>query len=87
MDANVVVDLKSKSVLMVNSHSYSTLISDCRSILLSFEEAHFKHIQRETNFCSNILAKVEKTSLESFTLFVIPPTFDGYLRRYALGLL
>ena len=70
------VDLiQSIDSVSLDSHPYSALITDCRYLMLSFEEAHLRHVHRECNFSADLLSKVRNNSLDVYLEFVAPPSF------------
>jgi hypothetical protein len=76
IDAKSVVDLlKPVNDGIIDSHPYSALINDCRSLNQYFEEARFQHAHRESNFCVDLLAKEGIKLFVPFSIFVSPPHF------------
>ena len=55
--------------------TYYALITDCRSLIQDFEEAHLQHTFREGNATADLLAKAEKNLLCPFVYFDEPPLF------------
>lgn len=64
--------LTSHDALYDSSHPCSALISDCRSLLQSFEETHIHHIFNEGNKCADLLAKEGPLGSDSFILYSHP---------------
>ena len=76
IDAKSVVDLlKSESLGNTDSHPYSSLINDCRYLILSFEMVSLHHAYRKNNFCVDLLAKEGNKLLDSFSIYVFLPHF------------
>jgi ribonuclease HI len=66
LDAKVVLDLlMSDNNTSLCYHPLSALISDCRSLIHSFEEARLLHTYREGNFCADLLVKEGTKTLNS----------------------
>ena len=76
IDAKSVVDLlKLVNDGITDSHPYSALINDCKSLIQSFEEATLQHAHCESNFCADLLVKEGIKLLVSFSIVVSPPHF------------
>ena len=76
VDVTVVVDLiNANHAETMQSHPYSVLLDDCRTMIQHFEEAQLQHVVREGNHCADLLAKARNTSLLSFMYFRTPSSF------------
>ncbi len=60
---------------ITDSHPYSALINNCKSLIQSFEEATLQHAHCESNFCADLLAKEGIKLLVPFSIFVSPLHF------------
>lgn len=78
IDVQVVVNIfTSHSSLIDVSHLRSILITDCKSILQHFEEAHISHIHREENLALTFGKFVLHCHSHSFTLYHILSDIEG----------
>jgi ribonuclease HI len=76
LDAKAVLDLVHPAIFTsISHHPYGALISDCRSLIQNFEEAHLQHTFREGNATADLLAKAGKKLLCPFVYFDEPPLF------------
>jgi ribonuclease HI len=72
LDAKVIVSY------LTDSSSYtgdlSPLIDDCKKLLKQLPQTKVVHCFRKANFCADVLAKMETTSMENFVVFSFSPT-------------
>ena len=83
MDSLVTVDL----ILTVHPANVflRSIVSDCRCLLKKFEGVSIKHIYREANGCTDLLAKVGCDQLVEFILFCTPPAHVFEALRFDLS--
>ena len=80
LDAKAVIDLLSlDNHIDICSHPLSALITDCRSLIHSFEEAGLLHTHREGNFCADILAKEGSRTTSTYIELFSPPIIVSQL--------
>uniref|UniRef100_A0A2N9HWM1 Reverse transcriptase domain-containing protein n=1 Tax=Fagus sylvatica TaxID=28930 RepID=A0A2N9HWM1_FAGSY len=78
LDAKAMIDLlKPVSRTPFVTHPYSALIDDCRCLLQTFERVVIQHAHRESNFCTDLLAKEGNNLLDScaIVIYASPPSF------------
>ena len=61
------------------------IVSDCRYLLEKFEGVSMKHIYREANMCTDLLAKASCDQLVDFVLFRKPPAHVLEVLRFDLS--
>jgi hypothetical protein len=72
---SVVELLKLVASDIFGSHPYSALINYCRFLIQSFDEVTIQLAHRESNFCTDLLAKEGHNLAEPFSVFSFPPHF------------
>ena len=59
-----------------SNKKYSPVLHDCRFLLSRLTEARVVHVFRETNKCTDFLARRGCSMRENFVVFDAPPSID-----------
>ena len=71
LDASVAISLVASNVN--TNEDLSSLVDDCRELLLRLPQVKLSHCFREANFCVNALAKLGSASSDLSFVFASPP--------------
>ena len=76
---NLIIELDALSVvLLMNNNTVNLLMEplliDCRNLVSEIPNKQIVHIYREANQCVDALAKLGASSLDSFVIFLHPPS-------------
>lgn len=77
MNASMVTTLVNQA--FPKTHPYFSLLSNCRWMLTLFPKVRIAHVYRETNMCTDTLAKRKGASVLLFFFLTIPPLFVRHL--------
>ena len=77
--SNLIIELDALSVvLLINNNTINLLmeplLTDCRNLLSEIPNKQIVHIYREANQCADALAKFGASSVNSFVIFLNPPS-------------
>ena len=77
--SNLIIEMDALSVvLLMNNNTVNLLmeplLTDCRNLLSEIPNKQIVHIYREANQCANALAKLGASSVNSFVIFLNPPS-------------
>ena len=77
--SNLIIELDTLSIVVLMNNNTANLLmepllTDCRNLVREIPNKQIVHIYREANQCADALAKLGASSVDSFVIFLYPPS-------------